>query len=212
MAARAGTAPGRNTTERAHATGPAATTARRAKASVPRAPPDPMPQPRARKPRTTAATCGATDSGTTRAPTTATNPRAPAMTHLPHWVEPAPTPAPGGPRPQALITERPRREATHPRCRGSTRVHRRHACGEERTDCREAPAADKPRRVASRRFRLRHPQGRSEAEDPGGRSPEGLREAKGAIRLRGLRTEDVRDWTRARGPVAGACGSYRAPC
>src|SRR5262244_4243137 len=68
----------------------------------------------------------------------------------------------------------------------------------ERTDCEEAPAAAKPRRVASRRFRLRHPQGRSEAEDPGGRSPEGLREAKGAIRLRGLRTEDVRDWTRAR--------------
>ena len=67
---------------------------------------------------------------------------------------------------------------------------------EERTDQQEAPAADEPRRGASRWFRLRHPQGRSEAEDPGGRSPEGLREAKGAIRLRGLRTEDVRDWTR----------------
>ena len=83
---------------------------------------------------------------------------------------------------------------------------------EERTDCEEAPAADEPRRGASRRFRLRHPQGRSEAEDPGGRSPEGLREAKGAIRLRGLRTEDLRDWTRARGPVAAAWGSYRATC
>ena len=43
----------------------------------------------------------------------------------------------------------------------------------------EAPAADEPSRVASRRFRLHHPQGRSEAEDPGGRSPEGLREEKG---------------------------------
>jgi len=82
---------------------------------------------------------------------------------------------------------------------------------EERTDCGEAPAADEPRRGASRRFRLRHPQGRSEAEDPGGRSPEGLREAKGAIRLTGLRTEDVRDWARPRwGPVAAACRSYRA--
>src|SRR5215467_712115 len=82
----------------------------------------------------------------------------------------------------------------------------------ERTDCGEATAADEPRRGASRRFRLRHPQGRSEAEDPGGRSPEGLREAKGAIRWRGLRTEDVMDRTRARGPVAAACGSYRATC
>src|SRR5215471_13565929 len=68
-------------------------------------------------------------------------------------------------------------------------------------------AADEPRRGASSRFRLRHPQGRSEAEDLGGRSPEGLREAKPAIRLTGLRTEDVRDWARARGPVAAAWGS-----
>jgi hypothetical protein len=43
-------------------------------------------------------------------------------------------------------------------------------------------------RVASRRFRLCHPQGRSEAEHPGGRSPEGLTEAKGAVRLNVLRT------------------------
>src|SRR5262252_7345779 len=158
-----------------------------------------MPQSRPRKPRTTAATCGATDSGTTRAPTPATNPRAPAMTHLPHWVEPAPTPAPGGLRPQALITQRPRREAAPPSCEGAGALAATRA-REERTDHGEAPAADEPRRGASRRFRLRHPQGRSEAEDPGGRSPEGLREAKGAIRLTGLRTEDLRVWTRARGP------------
>src|SRR5262249_47497074 len=49
--------------------------------------------------------------------------------------------------------------------------------------------------------------GRSEAEDPGGRSPEGLREAKGAIRLTGLRTEDLRDWTRARGPSPSRVGA-----
>ncbi len=59
---------------------------------------------------------------------------------------------------------------------------------EERTDRREDTAPRGPSRVASRRFRLRHPQGRSEAEDPVGRSPEGLREAKGAIRLKVLRT------------------------
>src|SRR5262249_47621639 len=65
---------------------------------------------------------------------------APAMTHLPQWIEPAPTPAPGGLRPQALITERPRREATHPRCRGSTRDDRRRAGG------RNARAAERPQR------------------------------------------------------------------
>src|SRR5262249_27059608 len=157
--------------------GPAATTARRAKASAPRAPPEPMPQPRVRKPRTTAATCGATDSGNTRAPTTATNPRAPAMTHLPQWVEPAPTPAPGGLRPQALITARPRREATHPQYRSSTRAHRRRVYGrnartEQRPQRQTNPDGAPPAGFASvtRRAGAKR------------RTPEGLREAKGAIR------------------------------
>ena len=51
--------------------------------------------------------------------------------------------------------------------------------GEQRTDGREDGAQYGSSRIASCRFRLHHPQGRSEAEDPAGRSPEGLREAKG---------------------------------
>src|SRR5258705_10823153 len=55
-----------------------------------------MPHPRDRKHRTTSATWGATASGNTRAPTTATKPCPAAMTRLPGKVEPAPTPAPCG--------------------------------------------------------------------------------------------------------------------
>src|SRR3990172_6372331 len=51
--------PGRNTTERAHAGRPAATTASNAHRSAPRAPPEPMAQPRATKHPTTSATCAA---------------------------------------------------------------------------------------------------------------------------------------------------------
>jgi hypothetical protein len=59
----------------------------------------------------------------------------------------------------------------------------------------EAGARDEPSQAASPRFRLGHPQGRSEAEDPGGRSPEGLTEAKGAVGWRLLRT----GWVQNRG-------------
>jgi hypothetical protein len=83
----------------AHAADPARSTVWSTNASAPRAPPDPMPHPRDRKNWTTAATCGAAESGNTRAPTTATN-RCAAMMCLP-GVEPAPTPAPCEPRPQA---------------------------------------------------------------------------------------------------------------
>ncbi|OGA96181.1 MAG: hypothetical protein A3G27_19520 [Betaproteobacteria bacterium RIFCSPLOWO2_12_FULL_66_14] len=74
-------APGRNTTDCAQASAPAATTASSAYWSAPRAPPEPMPQPRATKHPTTSATCAAHPSGNSRDPTTATNPRA-AMPHL----------------------------------------------------------------------------------------------------------------------------------
>ena len=51
---------------------PAATTARSAYSSAPRAPPDPIPHPRSSRCRTTAVTWGARSSGNARAPITAT--------------------------------------------------------------------------------------------------------------------------------------------
>src|SRR5262245_51302381 len=68
---------------------------------------------------------------------------------------------------------------------GTTEAHGK----EERTEPRKDADSDQLRWGASRRFRPCHPKGRSEAEHPGGRSPEGLTGAEGARRWEMLRTE-----------------------